>query len=61
MLIISSKLISLGFYSIVLEVRVDNEVAISLYEKVGFGVVKTLKSFYGDGCDAYFTEFKFTR
>jgi len=36
-----------------LEVRVTNNPAISLYKKLGFKIVKTLKSYYLDGEDAY--------
>ncbi|MFA5232944.1 MAG: ribosomal protein S18-alanine N-acetyltransferase [Sulfurimonas sp.] len=47
------ELATLGFKSILLEVRIDNEKAISLYKKSGFKTKKTIKEFYGDGCDAY--------
>ncbi|WP_415396391.1 ribosomal protein S18-alanine N-acetyltransferase [Sulfurimonas sp. CS5] len=56
---ISKELISLEFKRLVLEVRVDNEAAISLYKKLGFSVIKRLKSFYRDGCDAYFMEYEY--
>jgi len=36
-----------------LEVRVSNKPAISLYEKLGYKVVKVEKSYYLDGEDAY--------
>jgi ribosomal-protein-alanine N-acetyltransferase len=36
-----------------LEVRVSNLAAVSLYEKLGFKVVKTRKNYYKDGEDAY--------
>lgn len=36
-----------------LEVRVSNEVAIKLYKKLGFNVVKVLPKYYLDGEDAY--------
>lgn len=36
-----------------LEVRVGNEVALKLYKKLGFNVVKVLPSYYLDGEDAY--------
>ncbi len=36
-----------------LEVRVSNHVAINLYKKLGFEVVKTIKGYYLDGEDAY--------
>jgi ribosomal-protein-alanine N-acetyltransferase len=36
-----------------LEVRVSNEIAIRLYKKLGFNVVKVLPGYYLDGEDAY--------
>ncbi|MEZ0345379.1 MAG: ribosomal protein S18-alanine N-acetyltransferase [Infirmifilum sp.] len=36
-----------------LEVRVSNEVALKLYKKLGFNVVKVLPGYYLDGEDAY--------
>ncbi|MEM1764016.1 MAG: GNAT family N-acetyltransferase, partial [Candidatus Jordarchaeales archaeon] len=42
-----------GAEEAVLEVRVSNEPAISLYKKIGFVVVKTIKGYYHDGEDAY--------
>jgi ribosomal-protein-alanine N-acetyltransferase len=51
--LILKKLLSLGFKHLLLEVRIDNNAAIALYKKVGFNVVKRLKAFYRDGCDAY--------
>ncbi len=45
-----------GFERTQLEVRCDNHEAIALYRNFGFGVVKTLKSFYRDGCSAYLME-----
>ncbi|ABB44479.1 SSU ribosomal protein S18P alanine acetyltransferase [Sulfurimonas denitrificans DSM 1251] len=50
------KLSSIGFDSLLLEVRVDNEVAINLYKKIGFSIKKNLNEFYLDGCDAYLME-----
>lgn len=50
---IFAELASFGFKSLILEVRVDNDAALSLYKKLGFSVTKSLKSFYRDGCDAY--------
>jgi ribosomal-protein-alanine N-acetyltransferase len=50
------ELFSMNFKQIVLEVRIDNEAAIALYKFLGFQIKKTLKSFYLDGCDAYFME-----
>lgn len=48
-----------GFKRVLLEVRIDNEAAISLYEKAGFNTIKKLNSFYLDGCDAYLMELKY--
>ncbi|MEM1658639.1 MAG: ribosomal protein S18-alanine N-acetyltransferase [Candidatus Jordarchaeales archaeon] len=42
-----------GAEEAVLEVRVSNEPAISLYKRIGFVVVKTIKGYYHDGEDAY--------
>lgn len=56
---ISDEILSLGFIGLLLEVRTDNEAAIALYEKVGFNVVKRLKAFYRDGCDAYLMELNY--
>jgi len=36
-----------------LEVRVTNDIAISLYKKLGFDVTRTLSGYYSDGEDAY--------
>jgi len=55
----SKHLQSLGFKKFILEVRVDNTIAISLYEKNGFKVVKSLNAFYKDGCDAYLMELNY--
>jgi len=38
---------------IYLEVRVSNEIAIKLYENLGFKKIKTIKKFYSNGEDAY--------
>ena len=46
----------LNFKQVLLEVRTDNVVAITLYKKVGFEIKKTLKEFYLDGCDAHLME-----
>ncbi len=48
--------LSLGFGRLLLEVRVDNSAAISLYKSLCFSIVKKLKAFYLDGCDAYLME-----
>lgn len=49
----TKELSLMGFEKLLLEVRIDNEKAISLYKKSGFEIKKTIKEFYGDGCDAY--------
>jgi ribosomal-protein-alanine N-acetyltransferase len=36
-----------------LEVRVTNDVAISLYKKLGFEVTRTINGYYSDGENAY--------
>ncbi|MGD0645008.1 MAG: ribosomal protein S18-alanine N-acetyltransferase [Candidatus Bathyarchaeia archaeon] len=36
-----------------LEVRVTNEVGISLYKKIGFEITRTINGYYSDGEDAY--------
>jgi ribosomal-protein-alanine N-acetyltransferase len=36
-----------------LEVRVTNDVAITLYKKLGFEVTRTVNGYYSDGEDAY--------
>jgi len=36
-----------------LEVRITNDAAISLYEKLGFAIARTVKRYYYDGSDAY--------
>lgn len=50
---VTKELSLMGFTKFLLEVRIDNEGAISLYKKSGFKIIKTIKEFYGDGCDAY--------
>jgi len=57
---IFKSLLMMEFKELLLEVRISNKVAISLYKQIGFGVLKTLKSFYRDGCDAYLMEISFT-
>ncbi len=42
-----------GAEELYLEVRVSNEPAIRLYEKLGYKKVKVLKYYYSDGEDAY--------
>ncbi len=36
-----------------LEVRVTNDVAITLYKKLGFEITRTISGYYSDGEDAY--------
>jgi len=36
-----------------LEVRVTNDIALSLYKKLGFEVTRTISGYYSDGEDAY--------
>ena len=42
-----------GLREVYLEVRVSNSVAIHLYRKLGFVVVRVIKGYYHDGEDAY--------
>jgi ribosomal-protein-alanine N-acetyltransferase len=42
-----------GVHECVLEVASSNGRAISLYKRVGFGVIKSLPGYYGDGGDGY--------
>lgn len=48
------ELTARGFSVVVLEVRVSNEVALSLYERLGFKKVGVKSGYYDDGEDAYF-------
>ncbi|MCS7130501.1 MAG: ribosomal protein S18-alanine N-acetyltransferase [Archaeoglobaceae archaeon] len=43
-----------GKKEISLEVRVSNNVAQNLYEKLGFKIVETIPNYYSDGEDAYY-------
>ncbi len=36
-----------------LEVRITNDIAVSLYKKLGFEVTRTINGYYSDGEDAY--------
>lgn len=47
--------------SIVLEVRKGNSPAISLYQKLGFTVIHSMKGFYPDGEDGYSMIYKTER
>ncbi|MCK9472347.1 ribosomal protein S18-alanine N-acetyltransferase [Sulfurimonas sp.] len=58
---ILKELLSLGFKTLLLEVRTDNEAAIALYKKMGFSELKKLKAFYGDGCDACLMELRYAK
>lgn len=42
-----------GIREVYLEVRVDNDPAISLYKKLGYSIVKRIPYYYADGTDAY--------
>ena len=53
---ILTELRNLGFKSVLLEVREDNEKAIDLYLKFGFVEMKKQKQFYKDGCTAFVME-----
>lgn len=44
---------SLGVTEVVLEVSVSNSVAVSLYKKLNYKVIRVLKNYYPDGEDAY--------
>lgn len=46
-------LVERGVPAVKLEVRVDNETAMGLYEKLGFERVRVLRSYYSDGDDAW--------
>ncbi|MEM2876290.1 MAG: ribosomal protein S18-alanine N-acetyltransferase [Candidatus Bathyarchaeia archaeon] len=48
-----NKMLEYGAKECYLEVRVSNTPAISLYSKLGFNIVKTVKGYYADGEDAY--------
>lgn len=50
------ELSKIGFDSLLLEVRIDNDAAINMYKKIGFTLKKRLNGFYLDGCDAYLME-----
>jgi ribosomal-protein-alanine N-acetyltransferase len=54
MIAVIDKLIKLGARYIGLEVRVSNERAIKLYERLGFKKLKRIISYYSDGEDAYY-------
>ena len=53
---ICERVASQGYKSMLLEVRIDNTTAITLYEKMGAIKLKQISSFYGDGSDAYLME-----
>ena len=42
-----------GAWSVALEVRISNQVAINLYMKYGFNAVSRLRKYYANGEDAY--------
>jgi ribosomal-protein-alanine N-acetyltransferase len=59
--VIIAQLLSMDFKQILLEVRTDNENAITLYKNFGFKIKKTVKAFYLDGCDASIMAFESSR
>jgi ribosomal-protein-alanine N-acetyltransferase len=48
-----SALSSLSGDECYLEVRISNGVAIELYKRIGFQIVRTISRYYYDGSDAY--------
>ena len=44
---------SMGYETLILDVRVRNKAAILLYNKLGYVRVKRIKGYYADGTDAY--------
>jgi ribosomal-protein-alanine N-acetyltransferase len=44
---------ALGAKECYLEVRINNEAAIALYKKIGFGIANTVRRYYYDGSDAH--------
>ncbi|MCX8184555.1 MAG: ribosomal protein S18-alanine N-acetyltransferase [Sulfolobales archaeon] len=48
-----ARIKTLGVFKVYLEVSIRNEVAISLYRKLGYSVVGLLRKYYPDGEDAY--------
>ena len=42
-----------GAWTVALEVRISNQVAINLYTKYGFNAVSRLRQYYANGEDAY--------
>ncbi|MEM2727040.1 MAG: ribosomal protein S18-alanine N-acetyltransferase [Archaeoglobaceae archaeon] len=49
-----------GKKEIGLEVRVSNQVAQKLYEKLGFKIAETIPNYYSDGEDAYYMVLRFS-
>ncbi|MBO3762920.1 MAG: ribosomal protein S18-alanine N-acetyltransferase [Candidatus Brockarchaeota archaeon] len=47
-----------GVKEVYLEVRVDNDPAISLYKKLGYSIVRKIPYYYADGTDAYMMSLK---
>ncbi|AEC51827.1 acetyltransferase [Pyrococcus sp. NA2] len=54
MIAVIEKLFKKGARWIGLEVRVSNKIAINLYKKLGFKIVKRIYSYYSDGEDAFY-------
>jgi len=48
-----SALSTLGANECYLEVRITNNPAIELYQKLGFGIARTISRYYYDGSDAH--------
>ncbi len=46
----------IGLERCVLQVRITNTLAVNLYERLGFSVVRTLGAYYADGGDAFLME-----
>jgi len=41
---------------IILQVRVDNIIAVNFYKKLNFKIIQIIKNYYSDGADAYSME-----
>lgn len=53
--LITDMLTNNNYDSVLLEVSVENEIALKLYDKFGFKIINTRKKYY-DGIDAYVME-----
>ena len=56
---VHEAMVKLGLGRSYLEVRVTNDVGISLYEKLGYRRVRVIPSYYADGTDGIFMEISF--